>query len=73
MGRHAHGVYRVNRQDLIAVADGVRDRVRCISDTEDDGLLNSETGGQSSSPSGNRSGKECGNRSVRGRPRLSSR
>ena len=47
---HDRGIYRVNRRNLIEVADGSLPKVRCISYTEPDGLLNPETNGQISYP-----------------------
>lgn len=47
---HDRGIYRVLREELLAVADGKRTRVRCISYTHEDGLPNPETNGQISNP-----------------------
>ncbi len=47
---HDLGIYRVARDDLIAVMDGKQSRARCIAYDEEDGLPGVETNGQISYP-----------------------
>jgi signal transduction histidine kinase len=47
---HDAGVYRVRREDLVAVVERRRSTARCIPYDEDDGLLNREVNGQISQP-----------------------
>lgn len=49
---HDRGIYAARRDELLAVADGRTDFVRCVALDEEDGLTHLETNGQKSYPPG---------------------